>query len=191
MSLSSFLSRVFQWMKGAEQEPSASSSATVGRRLRGLRGERVFLVFIDSSDEAKAAVNYVASCICRNKGRILLLSVITEQKAGEWIFVESLIEEDAERQAEEQLRQAAKDVYDISGAISQLILRKGDIQTEILSVLEENPDITVLVTAASPGENKASHLVRAINNPRNTYLPVPVTIIPSFLVAEENGTSSL
>ena len=68
------------------------------------------------------------------------------------MFVGSLLESEAERHAENQLKEAAQDIYNISGNISQLVVKKGDIQTEILSVLRDNPDITVLVAAPPQAE---------------------------------------
>ena len=91
MSLFSFLSRVFQWKREHEKDNTTPDPTAAGRQLRGLRGERAFLLFIDSSAEAQTAVRYTANRVRQEKGRIILLKVITEEHGEERMFVGSLL----------------------------------------------------------------------------------------------------
>ncbi|AMW34003.1 universal stress protein [Haematospirillum jordaniae] len=178
--MASFLALMKRLMGIKRPPPLASNptSALPACTIRGENGLRGFLVLIDETPEIQAVIRYVAWRAYNEAARITLLSVAPSSEQTDWIFVGSRIRYDSVQQAEERLQRAAAEIHRISGVFSQLILREGDTLQEVLSVLDEYRDITIMVTASRPHGEGMAPLIQAVTA---TSLPVPVTIIPGFL----------
>lgn len=153
--------------------------------LRGKDGQRVFLVLVDDSLEVQAAIRYVAGRVQNEKSRIILMSVAPTPEQSNWMFVGSRMQAEARQKAEERLAKAANDVHRISNTFPQLVLREGIALQEVLGVLKEYLEITVMVVASRLDGEDMACLVKAATSAQETPIPVPVTIIPGFLAPQE------
>lgn len=170
-----------------KQAPVAADDAAHDQaaEIRGKDGQRVFLVLVDDSLEVQTAIRYVAGRVQNEKSRITLMSVAPIPEQSNWMFVGSRMQEEARQKAEERLAKAANDIHRLSGTFPQLILREGTALQEVLDVLKEYPEITVMVVASRLDGEDTVCLVKAATSAQETPLPVPVTIIPGFLAPQE------
>lgn len=147
--------------------------------------ERVFLVVIDDSPELKVAIRYACRRARRSDGRVALLHVTEPSGFGEWIGVKQRILEEARQQAEAAMQRTASEVQKLSGKMPMLYFREGDRREQVMSLIEEEPEISILVLAASTGPKGPGPLVSALIGKFVGKLRVPVTIVPGNLSDED------
>ena len=92
---------------------------------------------------------------------------------------------EARSEAEKLLQRVAADVQRQTGRMPTLYLREGDTNEQLLAVIEEQADISVLVLGASAGEEGPGPLVTALSGRLAGKIALPVTIVPGNLTADE------
>jgi nucleotide-binding universal stress UspA family protein len=147
--------------------------------------ERVFLVVIDDSPELKVAIRYACRRAFRSDGRVALVHVTEPSGFGEWMGVKQRILDEARQQAEAAMQRTASEVQKLSGKMPMLYFREGDRREQVMRLIEEEPDISILVLAASTGPKGPGPLVSALIGKFVGKLRVPVTIVPGNLSLED------
>ncbi len=74
---------------------------------------------------------------------------------------------------------------ELTGGLPLLLIREGDPREELLALLEEEQQISILVLAAAPGGSGPGPLISALAGRHASRLRVPLTIVPAGLSAEE------
>src|SRR3546814_13517249 len=92
--------------------------------------------------------------------------------------VGDLMREEARTEAEQVLQRLAAEVNELTGSLPVLYVREGDRREELMALLDEEPNISVLVLGASTGKRGPGPLVAAITGKFLGRLHVPVTIVP-------------
>ena len=95
------------------------------------------------------------------------------------------METEARSEAEKLLQRVAADVQRQTGHMPGLYLREGDTNEQLLAVLKEQDEISVLVLGAGTGDDGPGPLVTALSGKLAGKLTLPVTIVPGNLSAEE------
>ena len=95
------------------------------------------------------------------------------------------METEARSEAEKLLQRVAADVQRLTGQMPGLFLREGDVIEQLLSVIDDEKNISVLVLAASPGEDGPGPLVSALSGHLAGKIRLPVIIVPGNLTPEE------
>ena len=146
------------------------------------RKNRVLLCVVDESDELKVAMEYAALRARRTESRVALLYVI-EQPADFHHFasIGELMREEARDEAEQRLSRAATQVQRWSGTMPMLYIREGTRSEEVIKLIAEEPDISVLVLGAAVGNTGPGPLVTALTGKSVGKLRVPVMIVPGNL----------
>lgn len=143
--------------------------------------ERVFLVVVDNSDEMSVALRFAARRAKNSGGRVALLYVIEPVEFQHWMFVGTLMQEEAREEAEHAVDQHAREVQEITGNMPVIYIREGNRQNQLIKLMKEEPSISLLVLAAADSSDGPGPLVDALTGDLVGGLPVPVTIVPASL----------
>jgi len=144
-----------------------------------------FLVVVDETPECRLALRFACRRAARTRGGVVLLFVIEPAEFQHWMAVENLMKEEAREEAERILQELATEVNEESGIVPEFRIREGRKQDEILAMLDEDPDIRLLVLGASAEKEGPGPLVSALAGQMSGSMRVPVTVVPGSLTTEE------
>ena len=153
----------------------------------GRENDRIFLVVVDDSEELAAAIRYTCNRARHTGGKMALLYVIDTESDREfqhWQFVGNLLEQEAREAAENVLSRHAQQIRKDSGSEPIQYIRNGNTREELFSLINEHPEISILVLGSAPGE-KPGPLVEAVTGKFAGQLGIPVTVVPGDLSEAE------
>jgi nucleotide-binding universal stress UspA family protein len=146
--------------------------------------DRVFLVVVDETEEMKVALRFACQRARHTGGRVALLYVIEPSDFQHWRAVEELMREEARNEGEQLLQRLAAQVNELVGAIPILYVREGKVADELFKLLDEEPQISILVLGANTGSRGPGPLVSALTGKMIGKLHVPLTMVPGNLSDE-------
>ena len=146
--------------------------------------QRTFLVVVDGSEELRAGLRYACRRAMHTGGNVALFKHVGNADFHHFAAIGEIMEREARSDAERQLQQAAADVIDATGRLPALYLAEGDLIKELVQLVQEHPEITVLVLSASTGPEGPGPLVSSLSGKNAAKLIVPVTIVPGDLSDE-------
>ncbi|MFP3942262.1 MAG: universal stress protein [Alphaproteobacteria bacterium] len=158
--------------------PDAGSNKDVAGSARGRSNFRKFLVVADTSPEARLAVHFASRRALATNARVTLLSVLSPADFQHWMTVGELMREEARQDAESALHDLAGEVNRLSSLFPELVIKEGTAQEAVTELIEEDPDIRIMVLGASSHKEGPGPLVTAA---ANCAFPIPVTIVPGNL----------
>lgn len=142
---------------------------------------RKFLVVIDETPECERAVYYAVRRAERTKGSVVMLYVMEPGEFQHWLGVEAIMRQEARAAAEAVLEGYVERVHEYSSTNPECVIREGTPSAEIRDLIEEDPDIAILVLASALGSEGPGPLVSSIAGRGEGNLMVPVTIVPAAL----------
>jgi nucleotide-binding universal stress UspA family protein len=145
---------------------------------------RTFLVVVDDSEEMRASLRYACLRARKTGGRVALLRVIEPMEVQHFMSVGELMREEARQDAEELLHRMATEVYEYSGQMPVLYVREGDPRDVLLTLIQEEKQMSVLVLAAGTGPDGPGPLVSSLACKYASRLRIPLTIVPGGLSNE-------
>lgn len=142
---------------------------------------RSYLVVMDGSAEAPAALRYAAMRASRTGGAVEVLALVEQAEFSIIGAVQAAMEEEAKLRAEAMVAQAIGTVSEEAGIKPAITVRQGDPVKAVNEMLKEREDIVVLVLAAGekPGP-LMSHFCGAGAN----SLPCPLVVVPAGISDE-------
>jgi nucleotide-binding universal stress UspA family protein len=144
---------------------------------------RAYLVVIDDTQEAKAALRFAARRAARTNGTVEILALIPQQEFVQWGGVQAAIEEEARLRAEAAVLQASGAIVEEAGVRPSITVRQGDPVKAVTELLKERDDIAALVLGAAVEGNPGPLVTHfACGNPG--ILPCPLMIVPGHLSDE-------
>jgi nucleotide-binding universal stress UspA family protein len=143
---------------------------------------RKFLVVVDKTPESKVAIRFATRRAQHTGGRITLLCVAEPGDIQQWKGVEEIMRQEADQAAEALLHAAAKIVNELSGIVPELIIEHGRPSDCLLALIKRDPDVSILVLAASTGKEGPGPLVSLFAG--TSAQTIPVTIVPGGLSDE-------
>ncbi|KKX31828.1 universal stress protein [Rhizobium sp. LC145] len=157
----------------------------VSKRLSRLEGHRrKFMAVIDGTPECEKAVHYAGRRAKNSNGGLVLLFVIPEGDFQQWLGVEQIMRAEAMEEAEAVMAKAAQKVRETISIDPEIVIREGSATEQINALVEEDRDIAILVLAAGSAKEGPGPLVSAVAG-RAAAFPIPVTVLPDTLTAEE------
>jgi len=141
---------------------------------------RSYLVVIDESEEARAALRYAARRAARTGGSVVILAVVPPQEFVQWSGVQAAMEEEARLRAEAMGLQAATAIDEEAGVRSEIVVREGEPVKAIADLLKEREDVAALVLGAA-AESGPGPLVEHFSGAAAGTLPCPLVIVPGRL----------
>ena len=145
---------------------------------------RIYLVVIDDSPEAEAALRYAARRAVKTGGGVEILTLIPPQEFIAFGGVQATIEEERRLHAEALVQGAAGTLIEESGLRPSITVREGEGPRIIREIIAANPDIAALVLGAA-ASGAPGKLVAHFAGTDAGALPVPIMIIPGSLTREE------
>ncbi len=148
-------------------------------------GERIFLVVVDQTEEMETALYFACKRAYRTGGRVAMLYVIEPPEFQHWLGVERVMEEEAREDAERTLQTLAERVQAIVGKMPVLHVRQGTRRDELMSLIDEDPAISVLVLGTAAGREDPGPLVTYLIGQMSGKMRLPVILVPGLLGEEE------
>jgi nucleotide-binding universal stress UspA family protein len=150
------------------------------------RGEgRIFLVVVDETEEMHVALCFAARRASRTGGRLALLYVIEPSDFQHWQAVDDLMQDDRREEAENLLLRLSNDIDSVCDHMPLFYIRAGSRREELLKLIEEEPDISILILGASPGKEGPGPLISYLSGRLSGRLRIPFTIVPGGLTDEQ------
>ena len=147
--------------------------------------KRKFLCVVDDSPECRLALRFAFRRAARTDGGVILLYVIEPADFQHWMAVETLMKEEAREEAESILQTLADEVSQWSGIIPEFAIREGRKLEQVLSLLDDEPEIRLLVLGSSTDKDGPGPLVSALAGPQLGQLQVPITVVPGTLSIDQ------
>jgi nucleotide-binding universal stress UspA family protein len=144
-----------------------------------------WLVVIDDTPECDRAVYFAARRAARVGAGVVLLRVIeTHDRNQQWLGVADIMKAEAHEEANTALDKYSGRANGIAGITPERVVREGKTADEILTLIEDDEDIAILVLAAGTGKDGPGPLVSSVGSTAGDY-PIPVAIVPGHLTDEE------
>ena len=144
---------------------------------------RTYLVVLDETAEARAALRFASRRTEKVGGALQLLAIAPKQDFVAFGGVQATIEEEARDRAEVLAMSAAGNLFSENGKMPKITVMMGAGVDVIREYLGEHPEVTALVLGAAKGNNPGP-LVTHFSAGAGS-LPCPVYIVPGGLEDEE------
>lgn len=147
---------------------------------------RKFLVVVDDSPEFETALRYAARRARSTGGRVALLRVIGHGSDAHWSGVRDEIDRQLREEAEALLMRLGDEAAERAGAPPLFLIEEGDPLVAIRKVIDDDPEIKILILAAGSGARGPGPLISAILKQGSLGgRKLPVTIVPGELSDSE------
>jgi hypothetical protein len=123
-------------------------------------------------------VRFAARRAQHTEGRMTLLCVAPPVDFSQWGGVEEIMTDEAHRDAEAQIYDAAKTINELTGLTPELIIEHGEAAECLMGLIRRDRDISILVLAAGTSKEGPGPLVKLFATKVQT---IPVTIVPGNL----------
>src|SRR5215813_9000241 len=119
-----------------------------------------FLVVIDDSPECDRAVYFASRRALRIGSTVIMLRVIeTHDHGQQWLGVADIMRAEAHEEANAILDRHAARAASITGVMPERVIREGEKTQEVLDLIDEDEDISVLILAAGTSTEGPGPLV--------------------------------
>jgi len=108
---------------------------------------------------------------------VSLLCVAEHADFQQWKGVEEIMKDEAHRDAENLLYEAAKTINELAGISPELLIEHGSPAECLFDLVRRDKDISILVLAAGTAKEGPGPLVSLF---ASTVQPIPVTIVPGI-----------
>ncbi|MDR2858053.1 MAG: universal stress protein [Novosphingobium sp.] len=145
---------------------------------------RVYLVIIDESEEALAALRFASRRAAKTGGTVHLLAVVAPPEFNAFAGVQATIEEEARTRAEALVAAAAGNLLSESGRMPVISVIQGETEKVVREYLAGHPEVSALVLGAAK-EGGPGPLVQYFTGVHVSDLRCPVFVIPGSLSLED------
>lgn len=146
--------------------------------------KRKLLVIVDDTPECRKSLRFASRRASRTKGVVLMLRVIYPADFQHWLAVEERMRQEARDEAEELLLRLRNEINDQWGIESESVILEGKTDKVIMSLIEENLDIKILVLGSASGSDGPGPLVSKLVG-ISSGIRIPVTVVPGDLTDEQ------
>ncbi len=144
---------------------------------------RKFLVVLDDSRECLNAMRFAAMRAAHTQGGVEILAVIPPEEFNHWVGVGEIMRQEAHERIEAHFEVYAKWMRDRQGVDPELVIREGEPVAEIISQVQDDPEVGILVLGAGTDRKGPGPLVAQLSRSSGS-LPIPITIVPGDLSTE-------
>ncbi len=141
---------------------------------------RTYLVVMDETAEARAALRFAARRAARTGGGVEILAIVEPQEFVQWGGVQAAMEEEARLRAEAMVAEAAGTITEEAGIKPSITVKQGAAVKAVAELLKERDDISALVLGAA-AEGGPGPLVSHFAGSISGSLPCPLVIVPGKL----------
>ena len=137
---------------------------------------RTYLVIMDDTDEARAALRFAARRAAAVDGAVHILALVTQQNVSAFGAVQATIEQEARDRVEMLAHGAAGNLLAESGLMPTISVMMGKGHAVVRDFLLEHKEVGALVLGAAAGGNPGP-LVTHFSTHAGA-LPCPLYVIP-------------
>ncbi len=137
---------------------------------------RTFLVVMDESEEARAALRYAARRAVAVKGAVHILALVAQQNVSAFGAVQDTIEQEAHDRAEMLANGIGGNLLAESGIMPTISVKVGNNQSIVSDFLKNHKEVAALVLGAASGN--PGPLVTHFSAHAGE-LPCPLYVIPN------------
>lgn len=141
---------------------------------------RTYMVILDETEEAHAALRFAARRAQKTSGHLQLLAVVPRQAFVAFGGVQATMEEEAIARAEVVVTALAASIHAETGIMPAIAVRQGDGVRVVTEFLAEHPDVAALVLGAA-ADGAPGPLVTWFAGAGIGTLPCPLYIVPPAL----------
>ena len=141
---------------------------------------RVYLVIMDETEEARAALRFATRRAAKTSGVVHILALVARQPFVAFGGVQATIEEEARARAEVLATAAASSVLSEGGAMPVIAVEQGEGPEVVRAYLERHEEVAALVLGAAR-EGAPGPLVSHFAAQGLGALPCPLFIVPGGL----------
>ncbi|HWU01346.1 MAG TPA: universal stress protein [Novosphingobium sp.] len=138
---------------------------------------RVYLVIMDETEEARAALRFATRRAAKTQGSVHILALVPRQPFVAFGAIQATIEEEARARAEVLVTAAAGSVLSEAGHMPVISVREGDGVKIVREYLTEHAEVAALVLGAGAGSTPGP-LVSHFTGAGLGALSCPLFIIP-------------
>ncbi len=144
-------------------------------------GRIKFLVCIDDSEECRTALRFACMRAQNTGGKVSLVYVIEPDNFNLSGSVQEIMTEEARDRARAALEECAGEVFEEFGVRPEMAVREGEKANTILTTIEDDESINILVLGAAPEGAGSNRLITYLSGQVTKRLHIPLTIVPGDL----------
>lgn len=149
---------------------------------------RKFLVIVDETPEVESALFFAASRIGHTGGQICLLYIIEPHGFHQWLGVREAQKDEETNKAKALFRMFRRKLnqegFDL--ITTEDVIRQGKRTEEILTLIEEDEDIAIMVLGAATNSKGPGPLVSSLATGKQAgSFPVPIVVVPGNLSLDD------
>jgi len=144
---------------------------------------RKFLVVLDDSRECLNAIRFAAMRAAKTGGAVQVLAVIQAADIQHGMGVAEVMRAEAYERIHAHFEVFAKWMRDRPGVEPELVVREGEPGNELLAQIGDDPEIGIVVLAASTETSGPGPLISRLMREMSS-LPCPITIVPGSMSRE-------
>ena len=145
----------------------------------------LFLVVVDDSEEMHHALQFACGRANAVGGKVGLMYCIVPAEFEYWAGVGELMRAEAREEAEANMAVHAEYAQQLTGEMPVLYVREGDIRDELLTLINEEPQISLLVLGADTNSETAGPLITFMMAKGMAKCRVPITVVPGNLTDDQ------
>ena len=149
------------------------------------KSKRIFLIVVDATEEVSVALRFAARRAANTNGRIALLYVMEPADFQHWMAVGEKMRAERREEAELTLQELSAEVNALTGEMPTIYLREGKASDLIAELIEEEPQISILVLGAGTGKKGPGPLVSSLAGKLSGKFPIPITVVPGNLSLDQ------
>lgn len=154
------------------------------RQVRQEGHKRKFLAVADNTNECARAIHYAARRSAAIGAGLVLVYVIAPADFQHWLGVEEVMKSEARSEANAVLEKYSALAVEDGCKSPEVIVREGPPVQEIVGLIEEDPDIALLILAAGDDKDGPGPLVSSVAGSTAAF-PIPVTVVPATLTDQD------
>lgn len=145
----------------------------------------LFLVVVDDSEEMHHALQFACGRASAVGGKVALMYCIAPAEFEYWAGVGELMRAEAREEAEAKMAIHASYAQELTGELPILYVREGEISDELLTLIDEEKQISLLVLGADTQSETAGPLITFLMAKGAARCRVPITVVPGNLTDEQ------
>lgn len=147
--------------------------------------KKKFLVVVDETPECRVALMFGAYRAERTGSGLVMMHVLEPADFQHWMSVRKVMREEARESAEQLLEGFAAEVRSWVRFSPELVIREGKKGEQVLGMIEDDPEITLLILGAAEGPKGPGPMVSYLAGELPRRLRVPVVLVPGNLSESE------
>ena len=145
----------------------------------------LFLVVVDDSEEMHHALQFACGRASAIGGKVGLMYCIAPAEFEYWAGVGELMRAEAREEGEAKMAIHASYAKELTGELPVMYVREGDGREELLSLIDEETQISLLVLGADTTSETAGPLITFMMAKGAAKCRVPITVVPGNLTDDQ------